>query len=154
MKRFQVNSFSKDKSLCAKSFLTFSVWGELRTPGHKTIDTEYNSVYFYLADRLCNIFVFQSLYQNILNIYEDTLLILVSKDLYKLQILKVKLRESKHFCFSGLKSKKFTVFHLSFPFRHTYIFFKYLVAEFFSQKVYNIPQMKSLPFIWITETYC
>ncbi|XP_058516944.1 maestro heat-like repeat-containing protein family member 9 isoform X1 [Ochotona princeps] len=29
-----------------------------------------------------------SLYQNILNIYEDTLLILVSKDLYKLQILK------------------------------------------------------------------
>ncbi|XP_077011861.1 maestro heat-like repeat-containing protein family member 9 isoform X3 [Tamandua tetradactyla] len=30
----------------------------------------------------------ERLYQNILNIYEDTLLILVSKDLYKLQILK------------------------------------------------------------------
>lgn len=34
--------------------------------------------------------VFQNLHQNILNVYEDTLLILVSKDLYKLQILKVK----------------------------------------------------------------
>ncbi|VFV43653.1 Hypothetical predicted protein, partial [Lynx pardinus] len=30
----------------------------------------------------------ENLYQNILNMYEDTLLILVSKDLYKLQILK------------------------------------------------------------------
>lgn len=35
-------------------------------------------------------FVFQNLYQNTLNLFEDTLLILVSKDLYKLQILKVK----------------------------------------------------------------
>ena len=27
-----------------RSFLAFSVWGELRTPGHKTIDVEYNYI--------------------------------------------------------------------------------------------------------------
>lgn len=52
-----------------------------------------NGVKFYVSWRtgwLYNYFVFQELYQTILNIFEDTLLILVSKDLYKLQILKVK----------------------------------------------------------------
>lgn len=39
---------------------------------------------------MCDFSVFQTLYSNILNIYEATLLILVSEDLYKLQILKVK----------------------------------------------------------------
>lgn len=41
----------------------------------------------------CFCFIFQSLYENIFNVYEDTLIILVSKDFYKIQILKVKAKQ-------------------------------------------------------------
>ena len=71
--------------------------------------------------------VFQNIHQNILNVFEDTLLILVSKDLYKLQILKVK--GKRQMLFSCHNSKKQTVFHLLFLLCHAYISFKYFRAK-------------------------
>lgn len=79
---------------------------------------------------MCKFLVFQNLYRTILNIFEDTLLILVSKDLYKLQILKVKGKQVVSF--SCHKSKGYTIFYLLFTICHTYISFKYLAAENFS----------------------
>lgn len=62
--------------------------------------------------------VFQNIHQNILNVFEDTLLILVSKDLYKLQILKVK--GKRQMLFSCHNSKK-----LCFTY---YFFFAMLIS--------------------------
>lgn len=81
----------------------------------------------WLAGWLCNVFVFQNLYHTILHIFENILLILVSKDLYKLHILKVKSRENEEFCFLVINLK--STLPLVSPTCHTSVSSKYVVAE-------------------------